>query len=114
MSVDVELVLDACPILREYHCEKLRTMYDVIDAAARLRPNAGIKQEFWIETCETIGSVPAAVLLAHVLQRQADGEITRSAGGLHRNLCDRYATGSLNLHRQLQSQARKNSSRKLH
>jgi hypothetical protein len=89
-------------------------MQDVIAAAARLRTNAEIKQEFWIETCETIGRVLAAVLLAHGLQRQADGEMTRSAGGLYRNLCDRYATGSLNLRRQLQSQARKNDGRKLH
>ncbi|MCO5067036.1 MAG: replication initiation protein RepC [Rhizobiaceae bacterium] len=111
--IEVALVLDACPILREYHFGRLRTMHDLVDAAAKMRPGAGIKQEFWAETCETIGRAPAAVLLAHVLQRQADGEITRSAGGLFRNLCDRYAAGSLNLRRQLQSQARKIFSRHL-
>ncbi|MCX8571099.1 plasmid replication protein RepC [Aminobacter sp. MET-1] len=112
-AVEVELVLDACPILREYHFGQVRTMYDLIDAAAKLRPNAGIKQEFWADTCANIGRAPAAILLAHVLQRQADGEITRSAGGLYRNLCDRYAAGGLNLRRQLQTQARKNYARQL-
>ncbi|NLH82911.1 MAG: replication initiation protein RepC [Phyllobacteriaceae bacterium] len=88
------LVLSACPDLVDYARDGISNWRDFLATAAVVRPMLGISPSAWEEARAVLGEVPAAVVLAAILQRQA---MIASAGGYLRSLTRKAEAGEFSL-----------------
>jgi len=96
-------VLDACPDIRDYARDGIRSWRDLVDTAGLARSMLGISPQAWDEAREVMGDDAAAVTVAAILQRV--GNIA-SPGGYLRTLVERKRRGEYSLGPVLQALTR--------
>lgn len=96
--IPLSLVLEAIPELHDQLDDVAGAEWeDLVDAVGRVAPLMGVNVSALREARETLGRNRAAIALATVLARWKDGEITSSAGGYLRAMCERERIGALHL-----------------
>jgi replication initiation protein RepC len=96
--IPLSLVLEAIPEIHG-HLDDVATAEweDLADAVTQVAPLMGINVSALREARQTLGRNRAAIAVATVLARWKDGEITSSAGGYLRAMCERERIGALHL-----------------
>jgi replication initiation protein RepC len=95
------MVLDACPDIVDYAKDGISNWRDFLATAAVVRSMLGISPSAWEEAQSVMGELQAAVVVACILQRNAD---IRSAGGYLRDLTRKAEAGEFSLGPILMSQ----------
>jgi replication initiation protein RepC len=88
------MVLDACPDLADYSKTGISNWRDFVATAGLVRSMLGISPSAWEEAREAMGEIPAAIVVAAILQR---GAAINSAGGYLRSLTERARAGKFSL-----------------
>jgi replication initiation protein RepC len=88
------MVLDACPDIVDYAKGGIANWRDFVATAGLVRSMLGISPSAWGEARETMGEIPAGIVVAAILQR---GAAINSAGGYLRSLTDRARAGKFSL-----------------
>jgi replication initiation protein RepC len=88
------MVLDACPDIVDYSKRGIDHWRDFIAVAAVVRSMLGISPSAWEEAQSVLGEIPAAIVVAAILQR---GEAIHSAGGYLRGLTEKARLGQFSL-----------------
>lgn len=97
-TIPLSLVLEAVPELHPYLDDVGTTDWEEFDQAAyQMALRLGINITAWREASECMGRNRAAVAVATVLARFMAGEISKSAGGYLRAMCERERAGMLRL-----------------
>lgn len=88
------MVLSACPDIVDYAKGGISNWRDFLATAAVVRSTLGISPSAWEEAQTVMGEVPAAVVVACILQR---GAAINSAGGYLRGLTRKAKAGEFSL-----------------
>jgi replication initiation protein RepC len=88
------MVLDACPDITDWSRGGIASWRDFVGAAQTVRSGLGISPSAWEEAKEAMGEIPAAIVVAAILQK---GEEVRSAGGYLRSLTEKARAGQFSL-----------------
>ena len=97
-TLPLSLVLEAIPEFHAYLDDPGSAEWEQVGAAAyEVALRLGINLSAWREARETMGANRAAVAVATVLARFMAGEISKSAGGYLRAMCERERAGGLHL-----------------
>jgi replication initiation protein RepC len=88
------MVLEACPDLVDYAKGGISNWRDLQATAAVVRSMLGISPSAWEEAQGVMGEIPAAIVVAAILQR---GAAIMSAGGYLRELTRKAADGEFTL-----------------
>jgi replication initiation protein RepC len=88
------MVLDACSDIADWSRTGIVSWRDFVGAAHTVRSGLGISPSAWDEAMEAMGEIPAAIVVAAILQK---GEEVRSAGGYLRSLTEKARAGQLSL-----------------
>lgn len=89
-KVPLDLVLRACPDIRGYAKQDIRSWHDLAAAAALVRSVLGVSPDAWAEAEASMGIENAATTIAFILQK---AEQIRSPGGYLRSLSERAQNG---------------------
>lgn len=81
--VRLTTIRHACPELKSFSQEGLRSWQDVIATSTMIAPMIGIGQAVWNEACNAMGPLNAAVSVGYILQRM---DRIKSPGGYLRHL----------------------------
>ena len=100
-SYPLGMVLNACPDIVDYAKGGVSNWRDFLATAAVVRSMLGISPSAWEEAQTVMGEMPAAVVVACILQR---GTAIRSAGGYLRGLTRKAEAGEFSLGPILMSQ----------
>ncbi|WP_371682891.1 plasmid replication protein RepC [Bradyrhizobium sp. SK17] len=95
------MVLSACPDIVDYAKGGISNWRDLLATAAVVRSMLGISPSAWEEAQTVLGEMPAAIVVACILQR---GAAIRSAGGYLRGLTRKAEAGEFSLGPILMSQ----------
>jgi replication initiation protein RepC len=93
-SYPLGMVLNACPDVVDYAKNGISNWRDFLATAAVVRSTLGISPSAWEEAQSVLGEVPAAVVVACILQR---GAAINSAGGYLRGLTRKAEAGEFSL-----------------
>jgi replication initiation protein RepC len=93
-SYPLGMVLNACPDIVDYAKGGILNWRDFLATAAVVRSTLGISPSAWEEAQTVMGEVPAAVVVACILQR---GAAINSAGGYLRGLTRKAEVGEFSL-----------------
>ena len=85
-SFPLGMVLDACPDIVDYAKDGISNWRDFLATASVIRSMLGISPSAWEEAQLVMGEIPAAIVVAAILQRS---EAINSAGGYLRELTKR-------------------------
>ncbi|MBR0899090.1 replication initiation protein RepC [Bradyrhizobium tropiciagri] len=88
------MVLSACPDIVDYAKGGVSNWRDFVATAAVVRSMLGISPSAWEEAQKVMGEVPAAIVVACILQR---GTAINSAGGYLRGLTRKAEVGEFSL-----------------
>ena len=88
------MVLSACPDIVDYAKGGISNWRDFLATAAVVRSMLGISPSAWEEAQKVMGEVPAAIVVACILQR---GTAINSAGGYLRGLTRKAEVGEFSL-----------------
>jgi replication initiation protein RepC len=88
------MVLDACPDIADWSRTRVSNWRDFVSAAQTVRSGLGISPSAWEEAREAMGEIPAAIVIAAILQK---GEAVKSPGGYLRCLTDKARAGQFSL-----------------
>ncbi|OSJ36938.1 replication initiation protein RepC, partial [Bradyrhizobium japonicum] len=88
------MVLSACPDIVDYAKDGISNWRDFLATAAVVRSMLGISPSAWEEAQKVMGEVPAAIVVACILQR---GTAINSAGGYLRGLTRKAEVGEFSL-----------------
>ena len=88
------MVLDACPDIVDYSKGGISNWRDFVATAAVTRSMLGVSPSAWEEAQIVMGDIPAAIVVAAILQRS---EAINSAGGYLRGLTEKARTGQFSL-----------------
>ena len=88
------MVLHACPDILDYAKDGVSNWRDFLSVAAVVRPMLGISPSAWEAAQSVMGELPAAIVVAAMLQRAA--AIT-SAGGYLRELTRKAEIGEFSV-----------------
>jgi len=88
------MVLQACPDLIDYGKDGIQNWRDFRATVEVIRPMLGISPSAWVEAQLVLGEIPAAIVVACVLQRAAR---INSAGGYVRELARKAEAGEFSL-----------------
>jgi len=88
------MVLSACPDIADYARDGISNWRDFLATATVVRPMLGISPSAWEEARGILGEIPAAIVVAGILQRHA---MIASAGGYLRSLTRKAEEGSFSL-----------------
>jgi replication initiation protein RepC len=88
------MVLGACPDLADYAKGGISNWRDFQATAAMARTMLGISPSAWEEARSTLGEIPAAIVVAAILQK---GSAIASAGGYLRELTRKSAAGEFTI-----------------
>jgi replication initiation protein RepC len=96
--IPLSLVLEAVPEIHA-HLDDLASAEweEFVAAAYQVTSLLGINLSAWREARDAMGRNRAAIAVATILARWRSGEISRSAGGYLRAMCERERTGDLHL-----------------
>ena len=97
-SYPLGMVMDACPDICDYAKGGIGNWRDFVATAAVVRPMLGISPSAWAEAEAVLGEVPASIVVAAILQREA---VITSAGGYLRQLTRKAEAGEFSLGRML-------------
>ena len=93
-SYPLGMVLDGCPSIVDYAKGGISNWRDFLATAAVVRSMLGISPSAWEEAQTVMGEVPAAIVVACILQR---GAAINSAGGYLRGLTRKAQAGEFPL-----------------
>ncbi|MDQ8727503.1 plasmid replication protein RepC [Bradyrhizobium sp. LHD-71] len=93
-SYPLGMVLSACPDIVDYAKDGISNWRDFIATATVVRSMLGISPSAWEEAQTVMGELPAAVVVACILQR---GAAINSAGGYLRGLTRKAEAGEFSL-----------------
>ena len=88
------MVLDACPDIVDYAKGGISNWRDLLIVAAMVRSMLGISSSAWEAAQSVMGELPAAIVVAAILQR---GAAITSAGGYLRELTRKAEAGEFSL-----------------
>ncbi len=88
------MVLEACPDIADYAKGGISNWRDFLCVAAVVRSMLGISPSAWEAAQITMGELPAAIVVAAILQR---GAAIASAGGYLRELTRKAEVGEFTL-----------------
>ena len=88
------MVLDACPDVCDYAKGGIANWRDLLATAAVVRSMLGISPSAWEAARTVMGEIPAAIVVAAILQR---GAAITSAGGYLRALTEKAEAGEFSL-----------------
>jgi replication initiation protein RepC len=88
------MVLEACPDIVDYANGGISNWRDLLIVAAVVRPMLGISPSAWEAAQSVMGELPAAIVVAAILQR---GAAITSAGGYLRELTRKAEAGEFSL-----------------
>ena len=88
------MVLDACPDIADYAKGGISNWRDLLIVAAMVRSMLGISSSAWEAAQSVMGELPAAIVVAAILQR---GAAISSAGGYLRELTRKAEAGEFSL-----------------
>jgi replication initiation protein RepC len=88
------MVLSACPDIVDYAKGGISHWRDLLAAAAVVRGMLGISPSAWEQAQSVMGEIPAAIVIACLLQRSAT---ISSAGGYLRELTRKAGVGEFSL-----------------
>ena len=88
------MVMQACADMADYSPGEIRSWRDFVATATVVRPMLGISPSAWEEAKEILGEIPAAIVVACILERQA---AINSAGGYLRGLTRKAQAGEFSL-----------------
>jgi len=88
------MVLEACRDISDYAKDGISNWRDFLATAAVVRPMLGISPSAWEEAQSVMGELPAAVVVACILERSAT---INSAGGYLRGLTRKAEAGEFSL-----------------
>jgi replication initiation protein RepC len=88
------MVLDTCPDIVDYAKGGISNWRDFVATAAMVRSMLGISPSAWEDARSAMGEIPAAIVVAAILQR---GAAINSAGGYLRGLTTRARDGKFSL-----------------
>ena len=91
------MVLEACPDIADYAKGGIANWRDFLGAAV-VRSMLGISPSAWEAAQSAMGEIPAAIVVAAILQR---GAAVTSAGGYFRELTRKAEAGEFTLGRML-------------
>lgn len=89
-SIPLEVVLQACPQIRDYARDGIGNWRDLIQTAALVRSVLGVSPDAWQRARDAMGDINASITVAAILERAGD---IRSPGGYLRALTDRAEIG---------------------
>jgi replication initiation protein RepC len=96
--IPLSLVLEAVPEIHAHLDDVGAAEWeDFVAAAYQVTSLLGINLSAWREARDAMGRNRAAIAVATILARWRSGEISRSAGGYLRAMCERERTGDLHL-----------------
>lgn len=95
------MVLSACPDIVDYAKDGISNWRDFLVVAGLVRSMLGISPSAWDDAQTVLGEIPAAIVVACILQR---GQAIRSAGGYLRGLTRKAEAGEFSLGPILMSQ----------
>jgi replication initiation protein RepC len=93
-SYPLGMVLDACPDIADYARGGIGNWRDFLAAALVVRTMLGISPSAWGEAQAQMGEIPAAIVVAAILQK---GTAVTSAGGYLRELTRKAGEGRFSL-----------------
>ena len=88
------MVLEACPDIRDYAKNGISNWRDFLVVAAMVRSMLGISASAWAEAQSAMGEIPAAIVVAAILQKAT---AVTSAGGYLRELTRKAAAGEFTI-----------------
>ena len=88
------MVLSACPNIVDYAKGGISNWRDFLAVAAVVRAMLGVSPSAWEEAQAVMGEIPAAIVVAAILQR---GAAIMSAGGYLRELTRKAAVSEFSL-----------------
>lgn len=88
------MVLDACPDIADWSRTGVSNWRDFVATAQTVRSGLGISPSAWDEARDAVGEIPAAIVIAAILQK---GEAVKSPGGYLRSLTDKARAGQFSL-----------------
>ena len=88
------MVLEACPDIVDYAKGGIANWRDFLGVAAVVRSMLGISPSAWEAAQSVMGELPAAIVVAAILQR---GAAIASAGGYLRELTRKAEAGAFSL-----------------
>lgn len=88
------MVLDACPDIADWSRTGVASWRDFVATAGTVRSGLGISPSAWEEAREAMGEIPAAIVVAAILQK---GEAVKSPGGYLRSLTEKARAGQVSL-----------------
>lgn len=88
------MVLDACPDIADWSRTGVSNWRDFVATAGIVRSGLGISPSAWDDAKDTMGEIPAAIIVAAILQK---GEAVKSPGGYLRSLTDKARAGQFSL-----------------
>ena len=93
-SYPLGMILDACPDIIDYARGGISNWRDFLATAHVVRPMLGISPSAWEEARAAMGEVPAAIVVAAILQK---GAAINSAGGYLRGLTKKAEAGEFSI-----------------
>ena len=93
-SYPLGMILDACPDIIDYARGGISSWRDFLATTHVVRPMLGISPSAWEEAQAAMGEVPAAVVVAAILQK---GAAINSAGGYLRGLTTKAVAGEFSI-----------------
>jgi replication initiation protein RepC len=88
------MVLDACPDIVDYAKGGIGNWRDLLSVAAVVRSMLGVSPSAWAAAQEVMGEIPAAIVVAAILQK---GAAVTSAGGYLRSLTQKAEAGEFSV-----------------
>ncbi len=93
-TLPLDMVLRACPNIRDYSSNGIASWRDLIDASRTVSTFLGITQSAYAQACQVMGIQSVSAVVASILQRI--GEIN-SAGGYLRSLTQKARAGEFSV-----------------
>lgn len=88
------MVLEACPDIGDSAKNGISNWRDFLVVAAMVRSMLGISASAWAEAQSAMGEIPAAIVVAAILQKAT---LVTSAGGYLRELTRKAAAGEFTI-----------------
>jgi len=104
-TIPLDMVLRACPDIREYASDGIRSWRDLVEASTMVSRFLGITQSAYVEARQTLGMEGVSAVIAWLLQRAGD---IQSAGGYLRSLTQKARGGGFSISQLLMSTLKEN------
>jgi len=99
-SIPLDMVLRACPDIREYASDGIKSWRDLVDASTLVSRFLGITQSAYDDARQTLGMEGVSAVIAWLLHRAGD---IQSAGGYLRSLTQKARGGGFSISQLLMS-----------